>query len=56
MELMGHANIETTRRIYTHLRQKKRKGVADILNKKFSEIAVKDVVKNEETADNTKWT
>ena len=38
MELMGHADIETTRRIYTHLRQSKRDGVADILNKQFAAL------------------
>lgn len=51
MELMGHADIETTRRIYTHLRQSKRDGVADILNKQFASI-VSPVVKNSVVVDN----
>ena len=53
MELMGHANIATTRAIYTHLRQSRREGVADILNKQFSSIVVKPVVNSEETVENT---
>lgn len=53
MELMGHADIETTRRIYTHLRQSKRAGVADILNKQFAALDGKADVKNQNNADNT---
>lgn len=52
MELMGHADISTTRAIYTHLRQSRREGVADILNKQFSSIVVKPVVNTAETTGN----
>lgn len=43
MELMGHADITTTHKIYTHLRQHQKSLAADKLNKRFAEMdAVKD--------------
>lgn len=38
MELMGHADIETTHKIYTHLRQKQRSKAAEALNAHFSAL------------------
>lgn len=55
MELMGHADIETTRRIYTHLRQSKRDGIADILNKQFATLDVKPDVKISRRIDNSQF-
>lgn len=62
-ELMGHADIETTHKIYTHLRQKQRSKAADALNKHFSDLdnadndnsqsVVNSVVKSHEVAENT---
>lgn len=52
-ELMGHADIETTRRIYTHLRQSKRAGIADKLNKQFATLDVNPDVREPDSLDNT---
>ena len=38
MELMGHADIGTVRKVYTHLRQKQKSKATELLNAKFKEI------------------
>lgn len=45
MSLMGHADIVTTRSIYTHLRQAKKAAAVKQLNSEFDKIVVKGVVK-----------
>lgn len=47
-ELMGHASMQTTQRIYTHIRQNRRESSIEKLNKYVS--AVKDDVKSPESS------
>jgi len=49
---MGHADISTTHKIYTHLRQNKRDDVTNKLNGYFSSLDVKSDVKNPVVVDN----
>ena len=37
-ELLGHADIQTTHAIYTHLRQGKRDEAAEAINRRFAAI------------------
>lgn len=41
MDLMGHSDIEITRKVYTHLRKRQRDKATDLLNDKFNAIVAK---------------
>lgn len=47
-DLLGHASIQVTRDIYTHIRQQRREKTAEKLNEFF---ACQDYVKSDESAD-----